>query len=169
MKRAILVFFGFWLIIFGAYGFIDVSEKKAVELNIAPENFADMYRVEDIKGNDAIDAVNELHGKLIEIKAAEVISYKSYTQDARIWISQAKTLTQAVYLFDLMDRKIKASIGKSPFSYPEKFVQDGIIIAKTYGMGKVHYYYQSGDKVYWLELPSERHQELLKSALKIWK
>jgi len=169
MRRALLVFLLFWGVVLGAYGFININERKTAELNLAPESFAEMYRVEDIKGKTAVKAVNDLHGKLIEIKAAEVITYKNYHEEARIWISQTNSLSDAVYLCELMDRKIKASIGKSPFSYPESFEQEGIKIYKTYGMGKVHYYYQSKDKVYWLELPSERHQELLIKALSIWK
>ncbi|GAV23623.1 hypothetical protein cpu_21330 [Carboxydothermus pertinax] len=153
----------------GAFGAINFHENKAEKLNLAPEIFAEMYRVEDVKGDAAIAAVNDLHGKIIDIKAAEVITYRNFAEDARIWISQAYTVSDAVYLCELMDRKIKASIGKSPFSYPESFKQQGIKIYKTYGMGKVHYYYQSKDKVFWLELPPEQHQELLAKALEIWK
>ncbi|GAV25859.1 hypothetical protein ciss_17920 [Carboxydothermus islandicus] len=169
MKRAILVLGIFWGIILGAFFGVNYFEKKEVELNLAPETFAEMYRVEDIKGNAAIAAVNDLHGKLIDIKAAEVITYKNYQQEARIWISEANSVQEAAYLCELMDRKIKAAIGKSPFSYPETLEIGGLTIYKTYGMGRVHYYYQSKDKVFWLELPAELHQDLLKEALKIWK
>jgi len=114
-----------------------------------PQTLSNLHLVKLIKGNVAINMVNRLHGKPIQVKKAWVAYYKDAHQNkAIIWVSEAFTSSQAKKQTEIMMEKILK--GKSPFyNFQEKEISHTLIYFFS-GLGKNHAVFYKNKLVFWI-------------------
>jgi len=122
-----------------------------------PRTIAGLALAQVITGQEAVDAIHQLHGKDFPLTNGAVASYGA--QNATLWVSGTGGESDAAALTEMM--KVRIAEGRSPFVDQGSFNLDGFTIYALDGLGQAHYYWQSGSLVLWLTVD----QELASSAL----
>ena len=113
-----------------------------------------------ISGQEAIKAINKLHGMPIRIRSGFIAHYKANRHKATIWVSEAHSE-------DLADKQIKIMIIKmknskrSPFNRYSASVFRKTKVISFYGMGQIHYVFRIDKWVYWVSADEEHVNKLL--------
>ena len=127
------------------YLHINQAGSNDLEGNI-PQDVADLPLTQLIAGQEAIESIQQLHGKEIQLVDGVVAIYGD--QRVILWVSDAGSVSAAVELTELME--VRITEGRSPFEELGDFDLDGMTIYALKGMGQNHYYWQSGNLVLWL-------------------
>ena len=118
-----------------------------------------------IEGAEAMRAVDELHGKPIEVEDAAVAAYTVRTDDgvrseAVVWVARMANAAQAREQAAVMLEKMLHPLDKdSPFHDPDQFRQGGADVYRFLGMGQVHLVFQKGDLIFWIAAPRAKQAE----------
>lgn len=138
--------FSAWL--FAAVGGCSSVKSPADEM---PDKLAGLERVRLITGQEALDRVNDLHGKPLDIAECAIGVYGHDDQPATVWISRADKASDSNEQALAMVDRMQSSEG--PFTGPEKLTAEGVTIYKFKGMGQEHYVFTKGDLAYWVSAP----------------
>ncbi len=115
----------------------------------SPDELAGMKLVKVIKGEKAIESINKLHGKKIEMKKGLIAIYKGDGKEAILWISWPPSIKIGKKQVRDMINSIKKN-PHSPFRNIRKFNKAGVLIYTFSGLGKEHAVFTTGEKVYWV-------------------
>ncbi len=102
-----------------------------------------------ITGEDALLAINNLHGKEIDIVRGMIACYQGEKEKATIWLSESASGDEAIQQTDDMIRKMRDS-KKTPFSDYEEIDRGGMKIYSFMGMGQQHYIFRVQKSIYWI-------------------
>lgn len=114
-----------------------------------------------ITGDDAIKAINQLHGRPINVLKGFIAQYKGVHDKATIWVSEASSQELAQRQIAVMIQKMKNS-GRSPFSHYRTLDINGINVIAFDGMGQVHYVFRDNAWAYWITADAKRMDKLLR-------
>lgn len=134
------------------------------DLVFAPQ-IGDMSLAELLKGDEAGDAINRLHGTSIDMRRAYVAHYKGVGEKASIWVSEAPTEQLAVEQIRVMLDKMKNNV-RSPFKDYRDFKKEGFEIIAFTGIGQIHYVFKANKWVYWISADARRIDNMLQHVLK---
>jgi len=115
-------------------------------------NKVDGYRlVKLIKGKRAVEEINRLHGKKINVLKAAIAVYAGDGKSAVIWVSRAPSEKEALAQTEAMITRMEK---RSPFYGFEVRKVGCLTVYHFKGLGKEHYlFYRKGD-VFWISAPS---------------
>jgi hypothetical protein len=97
-------------------------------------------------GQDALAAIESMHGKGFALKNAAIAHFG----EATVWVAETRDEDGARTMTDSMTERIGA--GGSPFTPAGKRPVSGRTVYVLSGMGQAHFYWQVGDKVVWLAI-----------------
>lgn len=117
--------------------------------------------VELITGDDAIKAINQLHGRPINVLRGFIAKYEGIHDKATIWVSEASSQELAQSQIAVMIEKMKNS-ARSPFSHYRTFHINGIRVIAFDGMGQVHYVFRGDAWAYWITADAKRVDKILR-------
>jgi len=108
--------------------------------------------VRTVSGDEAISAINKLHGLALDVVRGVIVHYEGATDahdKATIWASEARSERQAEEQTHVMMDKMKGNT-RSPFKgyRPAKFKDVQAI--RFEGLGQAHCVFQKGNWVYWI-------------------
>ncbi len=121
-----------------------------------PKTLSQLHLIKLIQGKEAIEMVNRLHQKQIDIQKAWIAYYKSDRKEATIWISEALSTQQAK---NQLNKMIEKMIGnrKGPF-YDFKKINEVYTFS---GLGQKHGVFCKGKFVFWISTNSEIFDNVL--------
>ena len=102
-----------------------------------------------IQGNDALDAINRLHGKPINALRGYLAQYEGDQGKATIWVSEAPSEELAIRQIIVMIEKM-AKNRKSPFRHYRSLQIKNFEVTAFNGLGKVHHVFRKDKWVYWI-------------------
>jgi hypothetical protein len=117
-----------------------------------------------ITGDDAIKAVNQLHGKPINVARGFIAHYEGVHDKATIWVSEASSQELAKRQIAVMIRRMKNN-RRSPFSHYRALDIKGLTVIAFDGTGQVHYVFRDNRLVYWISADAKRMDKIMKHVL----
>ena len=123
------------------------AHAQAAQLE-PPKTVGALRLVHALRGNEALQAINRLHGK--ELAAAEgyVAHYERNSLVAMLYVSRPASPTMAAAQVERMATGIRA--GKTPFSHLKSSDSYGTTVYSALGQGQIHYFYRRGADVIWI-------------------
>jgi len=113
-----------------------------------PKRLGELELVHALRGEEALQAINRLHGKEVAGKEAYVAHYEKDGAVAMLYVSKASSPGQATSQVKRMAERIQQ--GNTPFSHLKASERGGMTVYSALGEGRVHYFYRKGSKVIWL-------------------
>jgi hypothetical protein len=120
----------------------------------------DLELVKLITGDDAIKAINKLHGMSIDVARGLIAHYEGMNDKATIWVSEASSRNLAEEQIVVMIRKMKSN-SRSPFSHYRTMNKKGFRVIAFDGMGQVHYVFRDNKWVYWISANAKHIDRVL--------
>jgi len=152
-KRIIFILFSFFLL--GC----DQSSSPVFQ-----EEIRGLKLVQLITDKDALHAINQLHGKKINVASGMVAFYQGEGEKATVWVSESFSTDDAKQQTEIMIEKMRLS-RRSPFSDYEEIGQNGVKIYSFKGMGQKHYIFRISKSIYWITANPCTIDELCKSIV----
>ncbi len=133
-----------------------------VELDtLFPAAIGSWQRITLITGAEALEKINQLHGKSITVETGAIGTYQEAgKRPAMVWISRSKTEALTRKQAEVMADKMVEN-PRSPFHDPETLSIKKIKVYKFLGMGQVHYIFCRERLAYWISAPPADGEELL--------
>ena len=128
------------------------------------EEIRGLKLVQLITSKDALNAINELHGKKINVASGMVAFYQGEGEKATVWVSESFSTDDAKQQTEIMIEKMRSS-KRSPFSDYKEIGLDGVKIYSFKGMGQEHYIFRISKSVYWITANSGAIDDLCKSIV----
>ncbi|MBW1741925.1 MAG: hypothetical protein JRJ47_00650 [Deltaproteobacteria bacterium] len=116
--------------------------------------------VEWISGDDAMKAINKLHGMPIDVVTGFIAHYKGPNEKATIWVSETTSEELAEEQIVIMIQKMKDNT-RSPFSHYRDLNVRGLKVIAFDGMRQTHYVFRDNKWVYWISADEKRIDEIL--------
>lgn len=113
-----------------------------------------------ITGDDAIKAINKLHGMSVDVVSGFIAHYEGANGKATIWVSEASSEEFAGNQIAIMMHKMKSN-RRSPFSHYRTLDIKGFRVIAFDGMGQVHYVFRDKKWVYWISADAKRTNQVL--------
>jgi len=113
-----------------------------------------------ITGEDAIKAINKLHGMPIDVVSGFIADYEGQHDKATVWVSEASSQELAKKQIAVMIHKMKNS-RQSPFSHYRPLDIQGLKVTAFDGMGQVHYVFVKNKWAYWISADSKQIDKIL--------
>lgn len=124
-----------------------------------------------VSGPQAVAMISKLHGSDISVRQGYIASYIGSQGQIMIWVSESDNEKGAVELFEIMDERIAApgqtGLGQPPFTDRRPLNLNGKKVIAVKGMGMENYYYQIGNKVYWVAAGGVDPMKALEAVMKI--
>ena len=120
----------------------------------------DLELVKLITGDDAIKAVNKLHGMPIDAVRGFIAHYEGVNDKATIWVSEASSQDLAEEQLVVMIHKMKSN-ARSPFSHYRTLNIKGFSVIAFDGTGQVHYVFRDSKWVYWISADAKHIDKVL--------
>ena len=114
-----------------------------------------------ITGDDAIKAINQLHGRPINVVRGFIAHYEGVHDKATIWVSEASSKELAKRQIAVMIHQMKNN-RSSPFSHYRALNIKGLGVIAFDGMGQVHYVFRDNKLVYWISADAKRMDKIMK-------
>jgi len=146
------------------YLHVNQPEKGALASSV-PQMIAGIPLSQVITGEEAIENIQQLHGKGIPLVEGAVAVYGN--QNLILWVSDAGNRSGAEELIELM--RIRINEGSSPFEERGDFKLEDLTIYALDGMGQNHYYWRSGQLVMWLAADRELAEEALQEVVAFYR
>ena len=147
-------------------GIILIGCSNATELP-TPDRIGEKERLRVISGNQAAEVVNKMHGRSVATDANVIAEYGKGEKKDILYISRYAEPQAAKKAYELMLEKM-ANAEKSPFYHLRPLGQYQGKAYMTLGMGAVHYIYQSGHALLWLQTDQSFGTELPPQLLQLY-
>jgi hypothetical protein len=138
----------FWALLILCFFSLGACTQADTSLPFDPQ-IEGMTLVREISGEEAMQAINELHGMPIHVLRGFIFHYQAVDGKAVVWVSEAASRKLATEQIDVMIEKMKKN-KRSPFSRFGEFEENGMNVIAFNGMGQVHYVFKIGRWVYWV-------------------
>ena len=126
-----------------------------------PQTIADFALAQVITGQNAVESIQQLHGKDFRLVDGVVATYGD--QNATLWVSDAGSVSAAADLTELM--KTRIAEGNSPFVMFGDFDLDGFTVYALEGIGQAHYYWQVNELVLWLAVDVDFAEQAVRETV----
>lgn len=168
MRKAlpiIIVISGFLILATALYLIWLPAPQASQQTTSFPTSVTGFSLTQHINGKEAIDSINQLHGKEFPLQDGVVAVYGE--QNATLWVSVAASQNEASELTSLMVERIAE--GNSPFVQKGVLDFNGVLVYYLEGLGQNHYYWQSGNLVLWLAVDAEYAGDALMETLAFYR
>lgn len=123
-------------------------------------NIEGLNLVKWVEGDDAIKAINKLHGMPVDIVKGFIADYQSTGGKVTIWVSEALSRELAKKQMATMIHKMKSST-RSPFGHYRTLHKKDFSVISFDGMGQVHYVFKDNKWVYWISADKMQIEKIL--------
>jgi len=113
-----------------------------------PKTVGTLQLVHALRGKEALQAIDRLHGKGIAGTDGYVAHYESDGLVAMLYVSRPARSSMTGAQIEKMATGIRA--GKTPFSHLKSSERNGTTVYSALGEGQIHYFYRRGADVIWL-------------------
>jgi len=113
-----------------------------------PKALGDLKLLHALRGEEALQAINRLHGKEVAGKDSYVGHYEKNGSVAMLYLSRTSSSSQAARQLKQMGERIEK--GDTPFYHLKASKQGGITVYSALGQGQIHYFYRQDSDVIWL-------------------
>lgn len=135
------------LVGFAVLVFYLASYAQAAQLE-PPETVGALQLVHALRGKEALQAIDRLHGKGLAGTDAYVAHYEKDGLVAMLYVSRPARSTMAGAQIEKMTTAIRA--GKTPFSHLKSSERNGTTVYSAIGEGQIHYFYRRDADVIWI-------------------
>ena len=132
----------------------------------SPEGIGEKERVRVVDGSQAARTINRMHNQSVAADANVIAEYGKEKKDL-LYISYYADPKQAKKALDLMIEKMTAA-KKGPFFHLMPMNTYTQPVYFTFGMGAMHYIYQSGNYLLWLQTYQSFDDKLPPGLLKLY-
>ncbi len=121
-----------------------------------PQELSGTQLIKLISGDEAQQAVNQLHGTEINLEKCYIAIYQgNETESMVVWVSQSRTPLEAQQLLKVMNEKLPSNEYFTNYKVLNVAGQTFYFTNDTGGMGAMdHYYFLKGNRVYWVSVLS---------------
>ncbi len=126
-----------------------------------PPKVADFPLRAHLFGPEAADEIRRLHRRGFPMTGAAVAVYGN--REATLWVAR----TWGTWGARLMNFRMTQAIARSdtPFTPVGQRQLQGVTVYELTGMGQAHFYFQIGDRIYWLAVVPERAEQGVRDLL----
>ena len=124
-----------------------VTYAQAAQLE-PPRNLGALELAHALRGKEALQAIDRLHGKGLAAADAYVAHYERGGLVAMLYVSRPVRSSMTGAQIEKMAAGIRA--GKTPFSHLKSSERNGTIVYSALGEGRIHYFYRQGADAIWL-------------------
>ena len=139
------------------------THAQAVTLE-PPEAVGALRLVHALRGKEALQAIDRLHGRGLAGTDAYVAHYKRDGFIATPYASRPASASMTEAQIEKMVTGIRA--GKTPFHHPKASERDGTTVYSALGEGQIHYFYRRGADLTWIAADPLVAREVLESVPK---
>lgn len=115
-------------------------------------------------GDEAIKDVAQMHDKEFPVTYGAIAVYGN--REITLWVSGAPSRDIALQMTNAMRDKIAQ--GNSPFTRTDEIRDNDRTVYVLDGMGQIHYYFQSKDRVIWLAVDPAIADKALQQILEVY-
>lgn len=113
-----------------------------------PQSVGKLQLAHALRGEEALQAINRLHGKGLASTDAYVAHYEKNGMVAMVYVSRVAQSSQTGVQIDRMVAGIRT--GKTPFSGLKATERNGTTVYSAAGQGQIHTFYRRGKEVVWI-------------------
>ena len=151
MRREIMA--GLFVLIFSLAGYAAAGQ-------VGPPSTLGAFRlVHALQGEEALQAINRLHGKGVAGEESYVAHYEKDGAIAMLYVSKARSVDQAARQVQRMAERIKE--GNTPFYHLKESQREGTTVYSVLGQDQIHYFYRRDATVIWLAVDPRVAREAL--------
>jgi hypothetical protein len=147
---------------FAALVFFLTAYAQAAQLE-PPEAVGELKLVHALRGKEALQAIDRLHGKGLAGTDGYVAHYERNGLVAMLYVSRPARLSMTGAQIEKMATGIRA--GKTPFSHLKSSERNGTTVYSALGEGQIHYFYRRGADVIWIAADPPVAKEVLEYFL----
>lgn len=141
------------LLLFHVTGF-----ASGIELE-PPESLGELKLDHALRGEEALQAIDRLHGKEVAGKDSFVAHYERDGVAAMLYVSKASSAGEAVRQVERMTERIRQ--GNTPFYHLKASDWEGTTVYSALGQGQIHYFFRKGIRVIWLAVDAAEAKQTL--------
>lgn len=124
-----------------------VAHAQAAQLE-PPSTLGTLELVHALRGTEALQAIDRLHGKGLASSDAYVAHYEKNGVVAMLYVSRPVRSSMSGAQIEKMATGIRG--GKTPFSHLKSSERNGTTVYSALGEGQIHYFYRRGADVIWI-------------------
>ena len=160
-----LIFIGLLILTVGIGYYLSLSAPQGPGPTQLPVQIAGLPLTNLTTGQQAIEEINQLHGKAFELTSGAV---GSYGQDNQVimWVAAATDIPTAVEILVAMRDRIDE--GNSPFTPTGELQSGKRTIFILDGLGQVHFYFQSGKQIVWVAADAPLVEKTLQQVVDLF-
>lgn len=113
-----------------------------------PQSLGELRLVHALRGKEALQAIDHLHGKEVGGEDAYTAHYENNGAVAMLYVSKASSSGQAARQVKRMTERIQR--GNTPFYHLKASEREETTVYSALGQGQIHYFYRQGLSVIWL-------------------
>ncbi len=118
----------------------------------------------ELRGKEALQAIDRLHGKGVSAADAYVAHYEKDGQVAMLYVSRPARSSMTGAQIDRMVAGIRT--GKTPFTHLKSSDREGTTVYSAIGQGQIHYFYSRGADVFWVAADPAVAREVIARLLR---
>lgn len=167
MQRIIpisLITAGILLLIFSAVYLLSSQVLENPNVTRLPDQLAGQRLTDSLNGPEAVDEINRLHGINFTLSYGLVGIYGN--ELATIWVSGSPDPETARQM--IMDMRDRIAEVRSPFINARVREIGNQLVYELEGLGKKHFYFQSGSRVIWLAAEPMLAEQALREVLEYY-
>lgn len=135
------------LLDFAVLVFVLSAYAQAAQLE-PPKTVGALQLVHALRGKEALQAIDRLHGKGLAGTDGYVAHYERDGLVAMLYVSRAARSSMTGAQIEKMATGIRS--GKTPFFHLKSSERNGTTVYSALGEGQIHYFYRRGADVIWL-------------------
>jgi hypothetical protein len=129
-----------------------------------PQQISGLRMTDSRSGDAAIEDVAQMHGRDFPVTYGAIAVYGD--REITLWVSGAPSNEIAMQMTNAMRDKIAK--GNSPFTPTDEIKENDRTVYVLEGMGQIHYYFQSENRVIWLAVNPAIADEALQQILEVY-
>jgi len=157
-RRSVGTMVGFAVLVFFLAAYAQAAQLEP------PKAVGELQLAHALRGEEALQAIDRLHGKGLAATDAYVAHYERNGLVAMLYVSRPARSPMAGAQVEKMAAGIRA--GKTPFSQLKSDERNGTTVYSAVGEGQNHYFYRRGKDVIWIAADPPVAKEVLESLLR---
>lgn len=149
------------VLLLGGAGFAAWQAAHPQAAANVPQMVAGLALAQTTGGQAGVDSIQQLHGLDLPVQSGTVATYGQ--NEATLWLADAGSETAALDMVKNMEAKIAA--GNSPFKPMGVYQFQNRDVYLLSGMNQLHFYGQSGSRIFWMSITSDKAEEAVKELL----
>jgi hypothetical protein len=131
-----------------------------------PAELLDLEINSAVYGREAVGQINRLHGQEFKLSRGAV-GYYGQGRHATLWVAGTPFAYQAPAVLAAMQRSLNS--GRFPYQPAGQVQIDGVTVEMLQGVDSLHFYFQNGPYVVWLQADPDFAQEFLAEAVAFYR